>query len=104
MGPVKEFIDSILEADQRAPRKQRHTAHRIYQRIQREKPEAAVSESTVRRYVASKKRIFGTAKEVCIAQSYAFGEEAQVDFHEPTADVNRIIFSGYAVRLLLIHS
>ena len=71
LGPVKEFIDTILDADQRAPRKQRHTAHRIYERIQREKPEATVSESTVRRYVASRKRIFGTAKEVCIAQSYA---------------------------------
>ena len=52
LGPVKEFIDTILEADQRAPRKQRHTAHRLYQRIRREKPEATVSESTVRRYVA----------------------------------------------------
>jgi hypothetical protein len=38
LGPVKEFIDAILEADQRAPRKQRHTAHRIYLRIEREKP------------------------------------------------------------------
>lgn len=48
LGPVKEFIDAILETDQRAPRKQRHTAHRIYQRIRREKPDAMVSESTVR--------------------------------------------------------
>lgn len=89
LGPVKEFIDTILDADQRAPRKQRHTAHRIYERIQREKPEATVSESTVRRYVASRKRIFGTAKEVCIAQSYAFGDEAQVDWFEAYAE-----FSG----------
>jgi transposase-like protein len=55
LGPVKEFIDATLEADQRAPRKQRHTAHRIYLRIRREKPETTVSESTVRRYVARKK-------------------------------------------------
>jgi hypothetical protein len=48
LGSVKEFIDAILEADQRAPRKQRHTAHRIYPRIRREQPEATVSESTVR--------------------------------------------------------
>ena len=38
-GPVKEFIDGILEADRRAPRKQRHTAHRFYARIRRERPE-----------------------------------------------------------------
>ncbi len=40
LGPVRDFIDRILEVDQQAPRKQRHTAHRIYERIRREKPEA----------------------------------------------------------------
>ncbi len=30
LGPVMEFIDEILRADQLAPRKQRHTAHRIW--------------------------------------------------------------------------
>src|ERR1035441_6840623 len=35
LGPVMEFIDEILRADQLAPRKQRHTAHRIGQRIGR---------------------------------------------------------------------
>ena len=28
-----EFIDQILEADKKAPRKQRHTAKRIYDRL-----------------------------------------------------------------------
>ena len=51
LGPVKEFIDGIPEADRQAPRKQRHTAHRIHIRIRRERPEAEVSESTVRRYL-----------------------------------------------------
>ena len=31
LGPATEFIDGILEADRKAPRKQRHTAHRIWQ-------------------------------------------------------------------------
>jgi hypothetical protein len=31
---VKPFIEQILEADRQSPRKQRHTAHRIHQRIQ----------------------------------------------------------------------
>jgi transposase len=88
LGAVKEFIDAILEADRREPRKQRHTAHRIHQRIRKERPELTVSESTVRRYVAWKKRVLGTAKEVCIAQSYAFGEEAQVDWFEADAEFN----------------
>lgn len=87
LGPVKEFIDSILEADQRAPRKQRHTAHRIYIRIRQERAEASVSESTVRRYVGWKKRQMGAArKEVYIAQSYAFGQQAQVDWYEAYAN------------------
>ena len=42
--PVKEFIDAILEADRKAPRKQRHTAHRIYQRLRMESPGCDVSE------------------------------------------------------------
>ena len=30
MAPAAEFIDAILEADRKAPRKQRHTAKRIW--------------------------------------------------------------------------
>ena len=33
IGPVAEFIDEILKADRQAPRKQRHTAHRIWVRL-----------------------------------------------------------------------
>jgi hypothetical protein len=49
MGRVREFIDAILESDRQAPRKQRHTAHRIYQRLRMELPGGDASESTVRR-------------------------------------------------------
>src|SRR5262250_1986637 len=40
LGPVREFIDKILESDKKAPRKQRHTAHRIYVRICQEKTDS----------------------------------------------------------------
>jgi hypothetical protein len=33
LAPVIPFIDTILRLDRSAPRKQRHTAHRIYQRV-----------------------------------------------------------------------
>ena len=33
LGPVMEFIDAILESDRKAPRKRRHTSHRIWERI-----------------------------------------------------------------------
>src|SRR5437879_5878135 len=45
--PVTAFVDAILEADRRAPRRQRHTAHRIYARIRQELPGCPVAESTV---------------------------------------------------------
>ena len=48
MALVIAFIDAILEADRKAPRKQRHTAHRICERIRTEMPAAGVGESTVR--------------------------------------------------------
>ncbi len=49
LEPVREFIDGILQSDREAPRKQRHTAHRIWGRICREHPDTAVAEATVRR-------------------------------------------------------
>jgi transposase-like protein len=39
LEPAVPFIDSILEADRRAPRKQRHTAHRTWMRLRLEMPE-----------------------------------------------------------------
>jgi hypothetical protein len=56
VGPLISFIDGILEADRKAPRKQRHTAHRMWQRILTELPERKVAEVTVRRYLRERKR------------------------------------------------
>jgi hypothetical protein len=70
MGQLAEFIDGILEADRRAPRKQRHTAHRIWVRITRERKDVQVAESTVREYVRERKRAMGLrpSPEVYIPQ------------------------------------
>jgi transposase len=89
LGPVVSFINTILEADQKAPRKQRHTAHRIWRRMCEETPELKVSESTVRRYVRERKHEMGLiGRETFIPQSYRFGEEAQVDWYEAYADLD----------------
>lgn len=88
LAPAIPFIDAILEADRKAPRKQRHTAHRIYQRMGVELPGCEVAESTVRRYVREKKEALGLAcRETFVPQSYAWGSEAQVDFYEAYADL-----------------
>jgi hypothetical protein len=47
-----------LKADQAAPRKQRHTARRVWQRLAEEHG-ADVSERQVYRYVAAKRREIG---------------------------------------------
>lgn len=84
---VREFIDGILQSDLEAPRKQRHTAHRIYERIRQEHPEVLVAESTVRRYVRRRKEEVGlAARETFVPQSYDWGSEAQVDWYEAAVD------------------
>ena len=76
LGPVREFIDGILQSDREAPRKQRHTAHRIWERIRQEHPEARVAEATVRRYVRRRKQELGlAARETFVPQSYDWGGE-----------------------------
>src|SRR5438045_7043084 len=54
-----EFVDAILEADRKAPRKQRHTAHRIWSRMQYELPACKIAERTVREYVHDRKIALG---------------------------------------------
>jgi transposase len=86
---VAGFIDAILGADRQAPRKQRHTAHRIYERLGQERPEARVAEPTVRRYVRQRKAALGlAARETFVPQSYPWGSEAQVDWYEAVAELD----------------
>jgi transposase len=83
LDPLKPFIEAILLADKSAPRKQRHTAHRIWVRLRDEMPAYPVGESTVRLYVRERKWALGLAgRETCIPQDYEWGIEAQVDWYE----------------------
>lgn len=76
----KPVIDGWLEADRSAPRKQRHTARRVFQRLVEEHG-AVVGESTVRRYVAEvRRRMDVPLVEVMVPQRHPLGEEAEVDF------------------------
>ena len=88
LGSVAAFIDQVLDGDRRAPRKQRHTARRIYRRILAEFPDAAVAESTVRNHVRARKHAMGLVRrETFVPQSYGLGQEAQVDWYEAWADL-----------------
>jgi len=88
LEPAIPFIDAILENDLQAPRKQRHTAHRVYDRLRAEKPEIAVAEATVRAYVREKKLKIGLIhRETFVPQSYTWGHEGQVDWYEMYAEL-----------------
>jgi transposase len=87
VGPVADFIDAVLEADRQAPRKQRHTAHRIYVRLTKERPELVIAESTVRRHVRERKKALGLLeRQTFVPQHYVYGVEAQVDWYEAAVE------------------
>ena len=87
LGPATAFIDAILLADRKEPRKQRHTAQRIWRRV-REELGVEAAERTVRQYVQQRKRELGVeTAEVFVLQSYDWGQEAQVDWYEAWVDL-----------------
>jgi transposase len=86
LDAVRQHIDRMLEVDRQAPRKQRHTAHRIWTRLCQEHSEHPIGEPTVRRYVQQRKRELGlSGREVFVPQSYDWGQEGQVDWFEASA-------------------
>jgi transposase len=87
LGPALEFIDAILQTDRREPRKQRHTAQRIWRRV-REELGVEVAERTVRQYVQRRKRELGVeGAETFVPQSYGWGEEGQVDWYDACCEL-----------------
>ncbi len=80
MDEFKPIIDGWLEADLEVPRKQRHTARRVWQRLI-EEHDAGVGESTVRRYVKTvRDRQAVPLTDVAVPQHHPLGAEAEVDF------------------------
>src|SRR5690349_748557 len=82
LGPYKPHIDAILEADEQAPRKQRHTAAQIHRRLQREQGYSGGYDQ-VRRYVARRRR---RQRETFIPLSHDPGQRAEADFGQIEVD------------------
>jgi transposase len=78
---VCEFIDGILQKDRFAPPKQRHTAHRIWQRLQAELG-CTAAEGTVRNYVHERKRELAFGVRAFVPQHHPAGAQAEVDFYQ----------------------
>ena len=88
LKPAIPLIEQILHDDRQAPKKQRHTAHRIWVRIKKELPECGISERAIRRFVRKRRAALGLiGRETCVPQSYPWGSEAQVDWYEAYADL-----------------
>ena len=110
------FVDQILGTDRHAPRKQRHTARRIWERIRTEMPDCQICERTVRQYVHDRKAELGeVTHETFVPQSYEWGVEAQVDWYDAYADLSgqrtklqvfsmRSMASGAAFHCAFLHA
>lgn len=85
LGPYLEIIDGWLRVDLDAPKKQRHTAHRVYARLVDEYGFSG-SESTVRHYVQKAKVRLGMSTQAAfIPLEPDIGREAEIDWGNATA-------------------
>ncbi len=87
---VRGVIDEMLREDLEAPRKQRHTARRVFERL-RDERDARVSYSYVAKYVARRRAEIAAADRAragglagFVPQAREPGAEAQVDFGDVT--------------------
>jgi len=95
MAPYRAIVEDWLEADKSAPRKQRHTARRIWERLVDEHG-ADVAESTVRRYVRLRRAQEPVARrEVMVPQAHALGGEAEVDFGDVGYHLDGVLVVGH---------
>ena len=103
LGPYIAQIDEWLAEDRRVPRKQRHTAQRIFERLRDEKGYRG-GYTSVKRYVRRKKRFMPQNQEGCIPLDHPKGE-AQVDFGKFVYhDGNDQEHNGYALNMSFPYS
>ena len=94
LDPYKPAIDGWLREDKKAPRKQRHTAKRVFKRLSREAEGFSCSYRTVAAYVKEKKKELNLSqKEGFIPLIHSPGE-AQADFGAADFYENGLHHSG----------
>ncbi len=118
LDPFKPFIDQMLRADLDAPRKQRHTVKRIFERLLDEHGADEVSYQMVRGYVATHREEIRVQSgrgvvEAFVPQTHKPGAEAEVDFGDVTVRLAgeqvtcylfafRLSYSGKAVHRIFL--
>lgn len=103
LDPVRAIIDTWLTADLAAPRKQRHTAKRIYDRLRAEYAFGG-SERQVRKYVARWKAAHRSDAVGYVPLAYPPGLEAQCDWGEAQVEVAGVEQTAFLFCLRLCHS
>ncbi len=92
LGPYKTNIDQLLEESDRQPRKQRYTAHRIYELLQAQGYPG--SEGAVHNYVSQQRKQRKGKKNAYLPLEFDPGMDAQVDWMEVT-----VILAGKRVKV-----
>ncbi len=104
LGPYEATIRAWLVQDLTAPKKQRHTARRIWQRLIEEEG-AQVAESSVRNLVAwLRVEVAGEHRAVMVPQTHLPAEQAEVDFGEFSAVIAGVMMKLFMFCLRLSHS
>ena len=78
---MRNTIDLWLNQDKKAPRKQRHTAKRIYQRL-KDQFDYSGAQSTIRHYVGVRRRELGFGQKAFIPLDHLPRQESEVDWYE----------------------
>jgi transposase len=108
LDELKPVIDGMLREDLAAPRKQRHTAKRIFARLVDEHRVTAVSYWSVRDYVARRRPEIraeaGRVDEGFVPQSPAPGAQAEVDFAEVWVELAGVLTKCHLFTFRLSYS
>jgi transposase len=98
LGPYRGRIDELLAENKTMPRKQRYTAHKIFELLQAEGYTG--SESGVRTYVAARRQELRVAPTF-IPLEFDPGQDAQMDWGEAQVDMagQRITVQVFVLRL-----
>jgi transposase len=105
LGEVISLIAQWLADDLQRPKKQRHTAHRVWQRL-RDEYGFVGAESTVRAYVRDHRPLAegARAQEAMLILAYKPGDDAQADFYQAQAIVGGTLTTIHVCALRLCYS
>ncbi|MFJ7148936.1 hypothetical protein ACIQVT_12140 [Streptomyces sp. NPDC100445] len=109
LDPYKPLIDEMLRADLDAPRKQRHTVKRIFERLLDEHGADEISYQMVRGYVADRREEIRVQAgrgvvEAFVPQTHKPGAEAEVDFGDVTVRLAGELVTCYLFAFRLSYS